>query len=101
MGAFAKGFLDLEGELPPILVGLVRRDGINALLDETEPAERDLESTKSRLYPLVNSDQDVDAAMAEQLNPDHLLDHSDFVCTVVNFRSLLDVILEQARAVKD
>ena len=38
--AFSKGFLDLEGELPPILVGLVRKDGINALLDETEPAER-------------------------------------------------------------
>ena len=38
--AFAKGFLDLEGELPPILVGLVRRDGINSLLDETVPAER-------------------------------------------------------------
>ena len=38
--AFAKGFLDLEGELTPILVGLVRRDGINALLDETQSAER-------------------------------------------------------------
>eukprot|EP00658_Telonema_sp_P-2_P052679 TRINITY_DN4091_c0_g2_i1.p1 TRINITY_DN4091_c0_g2~~TRINITY_DN4091_c0_g2_i1.p1 ORF type:complete len:837 (-),score=221.40 TRINITY_DN4091_c0_g2_i1:55-2565(-) len=98
--AFAKGFLDLEGELPPILVGLVRKDGINALLDETEPAERDLESTKARLYPLVNSDKDVDADMCALLNPDQLMDHHEFLATVNNFRLLLDEIAMEVRGMK-
>jgi inositol hexakisphosphate/diphosphoinositol-pentakisphosphate kinase len=35
--AFAKGFLQLDGEITPILVSLVRKDAaVNSLLDETK-----------------------------------------------------------------
>ena len=98
--AFAKGFLDFEGELPPILVGLVRRDGINSLLDETVPAERDLESTKDKLYPLINSRQDLDSDAYEQLNPDHFKFQKGILDKIGNFRSLLDCIAKQLAGIR-
>ena len=58
--AFTKGLLALDCELPPILVSLVRKDGINALLDDHGPAERTLEGAKARLYPLMVADTPVD-----------------------------------------
>lgn len=82
--AFAKGFLDLEGELTPILVGLVRRDGINALLDETQSAERDLTSTKSTLYPLINSNTEASETLST--NSDK---------PIGTFRNLLDRIVSE------
>ena len=105
--AFAKGFLDLEGELTPILVGLVRRDGINALLDETQSAERgnhrtdlfdcnklvvklscaDLTSTKSTLYPLINSNTEASETLST--NSDK---------PIGTFRNLLDRIVSEVAA---
>eukprot|EP00820_Chromera_velia_P012011 Cvel_22951.t1-p1 / transcript=Cvel_22951.t1 / gene=Cvel_22951 / organism=Chromera_velia_CCMP2878 / gene_product=Inositol hexakisphosphate and, putative / transcript_product=Inositol hexakisphosphate and, putative / location=Cvel_scaffold2311:15145-30706(+) / protein_length=1890 / sequence_SO=supercontig / SO=protein_coding / is_pseudo=false len=56
--AFTKGFLDLEGELTPILVQLVMRDGkAHALLDDSTPAcERQL--AKSLIDELLHQDVD-------------------------------------------
>jgi len=98
--AFSKGFLDLEGELPPILVGLVRKDGINALLDETESAERDLQSAKDKLYPLLNANQELTDEIRAILNPDQNENFAEFLLTVTNFRELLREVYCQVKAIK-
>jgi len=58
--SFTKGLLALEGGIAPIMVSLVRKDGINALLDDTSTSERNLDSAKAHLYPLMMSTKPVD-----------------------------------------
>ena len=43
-----------------VQVSLVRKDGINALLDDAIAAERNLEGAKEILYPLMSSKRRVD-----------------------------------------
>lgn len=67
--AFAKGLLDLEGELPPILVSLVRKDKtVNSLLDDTTAARPAMDAVKHRLHALLSSDAPA-TSLAEQLDP--------------------------------
>ena len=68
--AFAKGLLDLEGDLTPIMVSLVRKDkAVNDLLDDTHAALDDVrvvvlvldsrlqtERVKAELHRLLRSD---------------------------------------------
>eukprot|EP00743_Colponemidia_sp_Colp-15_P002625 GILK01002844.1.p1 GENE.GILK01002844.1~~GILK01002844.1.p1 ORF type:complete len:1088 (+),score=205.37 GILK01002844.1:63-3326(+) len=57
--AFAKGFLDLEGELTPIIVSLVRKDeATTALLDDSSGAAEEMESIKKRLHRIMNTDRE-------------------------------------------
>eukprot|EP00656_Telonema_subtile_P050284 TRINITY_DN6475_c0_g1_i5.p1 TRINITY_DN6475_c0_g1~~TRINITY_DN6475_c0_g1_i5.p1 ORF type:complete len:745 (+),score=240.84 TRINITY_DN6475_c0_g1_i5:115-2349(+) len=98
--AFSKGFLDLEGELPPIIVGLVRKDGLNQLLDGTEPAERDLHEVKGRLYPLINANQPLTEALRAELNPHQNQQLKSFLSTVGNFKELLRDVMLQVKAMK-
>ncbi|KAL1291439.1 hypothetical protein AAHE18_20G201200 [Arachis hypogaea] len=51
--AFAKGLLDLEGQLTPILVSLVSKD--SSMLDGLENASIEMEAAKARLYDLITS----------------------------------------------
>ncbi|MED6134114.1 Inositol hexakisphosphate and diphosphoinositol-pentakisphosphate kinase vip2 [Stylosanthes scabra] len=51
--AFAKGLLDLEGQLTPILVSLVSKD--SSMLDGLENASIEMEAAKARLYELITS----------------------------------------------
>ncbi|MED6192063.1 Inositol hexakisphosphate and diphosphoinositol-pentakisphosphate kinase vip2 [Stylosanthes scabra] len=51
--AFAKGLLDLEGQLTPILVSLVSKD--SSMLDGLENASTEMEAAKARLYELITS----------------------------------------------
>jgi inositol hexakisphosphate/diphosphoinositol-pentakisphosphate kinase len=57
--AFAKGLLDLEGHLTPILISLVRKDGdVNQLLDDTSRGARQLEKAKQNVKLLLaNTDK--------------------------------------------
>lgn len=55
--AFAKGLLGLEGQLPPILVSLVRKDkSANIILDDTSSAKHKLEEVKRELHRLISRD---------------------------------------------
>ena len=47
--AFVKGFLDLEGELTPILASLVRTVYSSSLLDDADPASDMMTRIKKRL----------------------------------------------------
>ncbi|CAJ1946909.1 unnamed protein product [Sphenostylis stenocarpa] len=51
--AFAKGLLDLEGQLTPILVSLVSKD--SSMLDGLENASSEMEEAKARLNEIVTS----------------------------------------------
>jgi len=52
--AFAKGLLDLEGHLTPILVSLIRKGGdVNKLLDDTTRASKQLEQAKHSVRQLL------------------------------------------------
>jgi len=54
--AFAKGLLDLEGHLTPILVSLIRKDGeVNKLLDDTSLASKELERAKQNVRMFLAS----------------------------------------------
>ncbi|CEM21967.1 unnamed protein product [Vitrella brassicaformis CCMP3155] len=62
--AFTKGFLDLEGELTPILVQLVIRDGkAHALLDDTSPVE-ERGYVKEQIDQFLHNDVDLRLAPA-------------------------------------
>ncbi|KAL2335562.1 hypothetical protein Fmac_016775 [Flemingia macrophylla] len=52
--AFAKGLLDLEGQLTPILVSLVSKD--SSMLDGLENASIEMEEAKARLNEIITSD---------------------------------------------
>ncbi|CAF1895078.1 unnamed protein product [Brassica napus] len=51
--AFAKGLLDLEGQLTPILVSLVSKD--SSMLDGLDTASIEMEAAKARLNEIVTS----------------------------------------------
>ncbi|XP_019161727.1 PREDICTED: inositol hexakisphosphate and diphosphoinositol-pentakisphosphate kinase 2-like isoform X2 [Ipomoea nil] len=51
--AFAKGLLDLEGELTPILVSLVSKDA--SMLDGLETASIEMEKAKAKLNEIITS----------------------------------------------
>ncbi|PAN28180.1 hypothetical protein PAHAL_5G136600 [Panicum hallii] len=51
--AFAKGLLDLEGELTPILVSLVSKD--SSMLDGLQDGTGDINEAKARLYDIITS----------------------------------------------
>ncbi|GMH01596.1 hypothetical protein Nepgr_003435 [Nepenthes gracilis] len=51
--AFAKGLLDLEGQLTPILVSLVSKD--SSMLDGLENASTEIETAKARLNESITS----------------------------------------------
>lgn len=51
--AFAKGLLDLEGQLTPILVSLVSKD--SSMLDGLEDASTEMNEAKARLHEIIIS----------------------------------------------
>ncbi|XP_057869878.1 inositol hexakisphosphate and diphosphoinositol-pentakisphosphate kinase VIP2 isoform X4 [Cryptomeria japonica] len=51
--AFAKGLLDLEGQLTPILVSLVSKD--SSMLDGLDNASTEMDEAKARLYELITA----------------------------------------------
>ncbi|KAL1538650.1 Inositol hexakisphosphate and diphosphoinositol-pentakisphosphate kinase vip2 [Salvia divinorum] len=53
--AFAKGLLDLEGQLTPILVSLVSKD--SSMLDGLENASSEMVEAKARLNEIITSDE--------------------------------------------
>ncbi|KAJ0966242.1 hypothetical protein J5N97_027380 [Dioscorea zingiberensis] len=55
--AFAKGLLDLEGQLTPILVSLVSKD--SSMLDGLENASTEMEEAKARLHEIITSEAKV------------------------------------------
>ncbi|XP_068647174.1 inositol hexakisphosphate and diphosphoinositol-pentakisphosphate kinase VIP2-like isoform X2 [Aristolochia californica] len=52
--AFAKGLLDLEGQLTPILVSLVSKD--SSMLDGLDNASIEMEEAKTRLHDIITSE---------------------------------------------
>ncbi|GMY13565.1 inositol hexakisphosphate and diphosphoinositol-pentakisphosphate kinase VIP2 isoform X3, partial [Fagus crenata] len=55
--AFAKGLLDLEGQLTPILVSLVSKD--SSMLDGLDNASIEMEEAKARLNEIITSGKTV------------------------------------------
>jgi inositol hexakisphosphate/diphosphoinositol-pentakisphosphate kinase len=60
--AFAKGFLDLEGELTPILASLVRTVNTTSLLDHADPVNDTMHKLKQRLVATLTSSTGLAAA---------------------------------------
>jgi inositol hexakisphosphate/diphosphoinositol-pentakisphosphate kinase len=54
--AFAKGLLDLEGQLTPILVSLVSKD--SPMLDGLDTASIEMEEAKAKLYEVMTSSEE-------------------------------------------
>jgi hypothetical protein len=58
--AFAKGLLDLEGELTPILVTLVSKDAdATQMLDDSGKEHESRVQVKKRLKTVLNMNQDI------------------------------------------
>ena len=56
--AFARGMLELDGNLPPILVSLVRKDkAANQLLDDSSAAADLLTRVKTEIHRAIKTDQ--------------------------------------------
>ncbi|KAH9540609.1 hypothetical protein CY35_14G013900 [Sphagnum magellanicum] len=53
--AFAKGLLDLEGELTPIMVSLVGKD--SSMLDGFDTASHEMDEAKEKLYEVLTSSE--------------------------------------------
>nr|VDC61377.1 unnamed protein product [Brassica rapa] len=53
VAAFAKGLLDLEGQLTPIMVSLVSKD--SSMLDGLDTASIEMEAAKAKLNEIVTS----------------------------------------------
>ncbi|EPS72447.1 hypothetical protein M569_02310 [Genlisea aurea] len=53
--AFAKGLLDLEGQLTPILVSLVSKD--SSMLDGLDNASSEIKEAKAKLSEMITSDK--------------------------------------------
>jgi hypothetical protein len=64
--AFVKGFLDLEGELTPILASLVKTVNTANLLDDSVAAREIIDSLKNRLKLALASAGSVDVAPAKE-----------------------------------
>ena len=66
--AFTKGFLDLEGALPPILASLVSKDkSATAMLDDTnEQGRLGMDRSKAVISRLLNCPQTTAGAIAAQ-----------------------------------
>lgn len=70
--AFAKGLLELEGQLPPILVSLVRKDReAIELLDGMDSVRARLNQVKARLHEMMNRDVDIDDEARRARRPTH------------------------------
>lgn len=69
--AVAKGMLELEGELTPILVSLVRKDGnANDMLDDTAAVADQMTAVKRRLHAKMQLDAEAtDEELQESLLP--------------------------------
>lgn len=61
--AFAKGLLDLEGQLTPILVSLVSKD--SSMLDGLDDASTEIKEAKVRLNEIITSDAKVTNGKSE------------------------------------
>jgi inositol-hexakisphosphate/diphosphoinositol-pentakisphosphate 1-kinase len=71
--AFAKGMLELEGDLPPILVSLVHKDkGSMRMLDQSgnKEVKKELEDCKTRIEN--NMQLDIDIADASEVELERL-----------------------------
>ncbi len=67
--AFAKGLLQLENDIPPILASLVRKDeSANRLLDDVSGASATLAAVKIKLHDLMQRDCSAEELLTE-LNP--------------------------------
>ncbi|KAK4779402.1 hypothetical protein SAY86_006930 [Trapa natans] len=65
--AFAKGLLDLEGQLTPILVSLVSKD--SSMLDGLENANNEMEEAKARLNQIITSSTKADSSSGFSESP--------------------------------
>eukprot|EP00041_Stephanoeca_diplocostata_P036946 m.1374288 g.1374288 ORF g.1374288 m.1374288 type:complete len:261 (+) comp24959_c0_seq4:3-785(+) len=69
--AFAKGLLALDGEVPAILVSLVRKGPVvNDWLDDCSKAKAELKKVKEKLHRMVIEDKDV--SELPDLNPENV-----------------------------
>ncbi|CAH8668968.1 unnamed protein product [Heterobilharzia americana] len=67
--AFAKGFLALEGELPPILVQMVKSANTNGLLDNDNDCRHYQQMVKRRINEVMSKDSDFTAEDIATLVP--------------------------------
>jgi len=68
--AFTKGLLDLEGELPPILVSLVVKDKATYdMLDDASAADQNMQGVKKQLHELMSVDETVEGEKLKQYCP--------------------------------
>nr|XP_022292485.1 inositol hexakisphosphate and diphosphoinositol-pentakisphosphate kinase 2-like isoform X2 [Crassostrea virginica] len=67
--AFTKGLLALEGELPPILVQMVKSANTNGLLDKQGETSKYQQVVKERLTQMLNEDSDFDEEDYNKLAP--------------------------------
>ncbi|KJE96389.1 histidine acid phosphatase domain containing 2A [Capsaspora owczarzaki ATCC 30864] len=68
--AFTKGLLELEGELTPILISLVRKDkAAIKLLDDASGANEDVAEVKQNIHAQMSIDKRFDREMIEQAVP--------------------------------
>jgi Ca2+-binding EF-hand superfamily protein len=79
--AFAKGFLNLEGPLPPIITSLVRSDEhVTALLDDSSAASKHMKEVKKSLHKNMSSKMSVNS-LKDVIAPTK----SDSVLNAINF----------------
>ncbi|CAF0929451.1 unnamed protein product, partial [Didymodactylos carnosus] len=79
--AFTKGLLALDGELPPILVQMVKSANTNGLLDNDADSTKEQIRVKETLHELLSKDQDFTEEDYEKIAPSR----SPSLVTSMNF----------------
>jgi hypothetical protein len=106
--AFAKGLLELEGEIAPILVALVHKEKDSMhMLDPSgnEEVKKELEECKKRIHRDLQTDFDVETATVEErekaVGPSVLTSIHESLKVVKNPRKCLFEILAVMRSLLD
>ncbi|ETW40243.1 hypothetical protein PFNF135_05383, partial [Plasmodium falciparum NF135/5.C10] len=91
--AFTKGFLDLDGELTPILVAMVIRNSkAHSLLDDNNPC---LERSECKEYidEILNKNNDIDEDLLKKLTPGkNARGFRESLRKISNFYELMDKV---------
>ena len=100
--AFAKGLLDLEGELTPILVSLVVKDKTSYdLLDDSSSADGAMRTVKQRLHQLLSNDEELsDEVILERYAQMGQESQVEALKSIGNPRSALKKVLRREKGVE-
>ncbi|XP_052802088.1 inositol hexakisphosphate and diphosphoinositol-pentakisphosphate kinase 2-like isoform X5 [Mya arenaria] len=97
--AFTKGLLALEGELPPILVSMVKSANTNGLLDKEGETSKYQHIVKEKLMEILNQDKEFDDEDAQKLAPTQTASLQAAMQFIKNPKKMNDLVHEMVHEI--